>query len=87
VQTTPAVEIVPLSTLKRQRRGKHRRLMEQVVKGLNGLSSKSALKVPLGRYSAKDLRSAVVRAASSQRIRIASASDGEHLYVWKKEVA
>jgi hypothetical protein len=87
VQTTPAVESVPLSTLKHQRRGKHRGLMQQVLSELVGLSSEYALKVPLGNHSAKDLRSAVVRAASSQSIQIASTSDEDNLYVWKKQVA
>ena len=78
------MESVPLSSLKTQRRGKHFELMQQVVKGLAALSTASALKVPLGHNSAKDLRSAVVRAAVSQNIRIASSSDEKELYLWKK---
>lgn len=58
--------------------------MKQVLKELAELPNESALKVPLGNYSAKDLRSAVSRAASSQRIEIASTSDRENLYVWKR---
>ena len=84
-QESLAVEKVPLSSLKRQRRSKHRDLMQQVLQELVELSSESALKVPLGNNSAKDLRSAVFRAASSQSIQISSTSDGDHLYVWKKQ--
>lgn len=80
----PKVERVPLSSLVRKRRGKHYDLMKQVLKELAELPNESALKVPLGSYSAKDLRSAVSRAASSQRIEIASTSDRENLYVWKR---
>ena len=69
-----AVEKVPLSSLKRTRRGKHRALMQQVLKELIGLSTDSAVKVPLGVYSAKELRAAVVRVASSHNIQISSIS-------------
>jgi hypothetical protein len=58
--------------------------MKQVLKELAELPNESALKVPLGNYSAKDLRSAVTRAAGSQKIRISSTSDRENLYVWKR---
>ncbi len=79
------VESVPLSDLPRARRGKHFELMQDVLKGLAALPSQSALKVPLGIYSAKDLRSAVIRAATSQQIEIASRSDEKNLYVWKRQ--
>ncbi len=75
---------MPLSSLIRKRRGKHYDLMKEVLKELAELPSGSALKVPLGNHSAKDLRSAVSRAASSQRIKISSTSDPENLYVWKR---
>jgi len=78
------VERVPLSSLRRQRRGRHHELMQQVLKELAELPTESALKVPLGNHSAKDLRSAVARAAASQQIKISSTSDGDNLYVWKR---
>jgi len=78
------LEKIPLATVKRGRRGKHFELMQQLLERLGELSKASALKVPLGNYSAKNLRSAVARAASSRQISISSASDAEHLYVWKK---
>ncbi len=84
IQQSAAVESVPLSSLKRGRRGKHFQLMQQVLQGLAKLSRESALKVPLGKNRAKDLRSAVARAAGSQNIEIASLSDEQNLYVWKK---
>jgi hypothetical protein len=81
VQKGPQVEKVPLSSLRRRRRGKHFELMQQVLKELIELSGESALKIRLGHFSAKDLRSAVVRAASSQNIEISSTSDRENLYI------
>jgi hypothetical protein len=83
-QGRPAVEKVPLSSLRRVRQGKHYLLMQQVLEGLAELSNESALKVPLGSFSAKDLRSAVSRAASSHNIRISSTSDRDNLYIWKR---
>ena len=80
----PKVERVPLSTLKPRRRGKHFELMQQILKELADLPIESALKVPLGSRSAKDLRSAVARAASSEKIEISSTSDDDSLYVWKR---
>lgn len=78
------VERVPLSSLVRRRRGKHYELIKQVLKELGELPNESALKVPLGNHSAKDIRSAVSRGASSQKIKISSTSDRENLYVWKR---
>ena len=80
----PEIERIMLSSLKPRRRGKHHVLMEQILKELTGLSGDSALKVPLGGYSAKHLRSAVVRAAASQNLQISSTSDEANLYVWKR---
>lgn len=80
----PKIERVPLSTLRSRRRGKHYDLMQQVLKELADLPRESALKVPLGNYSAKDLRSAVSRAAASTNIKISTTSDRDHLYVWKR---
>jgi hypothetical protein len=80
----PEIERVQRSTLKPKRRGKHHSLMEQILKELTVLSGDTALKVPLGDYSAKDLRSAVVRAASSRNLQISSISDEVNLYVWKR---
>jgi hypothetical protein len=81
---TSEVEKVPLSSVKQRRHGKHHELMQQVLKELTDLSSDTALKVPLGDFSAKDLRSAVFRAATSQHLKISSISDDNNLYVWKR---
>ena len=78
------MEVVSLPDLHRPRRGKHFQLMQEVLQGLAGLPQDSALKVSLGTHTAKDLRSAVARAAFSKHIDIASRSDDKNLYVWKK---
>ena len=58
--------------------------MQQVLRELIELSNDTALKVPLGDFSAKDMRSAVFRAAAAQNLRISSTSDEDNLYVWKR---
>lgn len=78
------VERVSLSTLRQRRHGKHHEVMQQLLRELIDLSSDSALKVPLGDFSAKDLRSAVFRAAASQQLKISSISDEDYLYIWRK---
>jgi hypothetical protein len=83
-QEEPEIEKVPLSSLRSRRRGKHHELMQQVLKGLTELSSDSALKVPLGDFSAKDIRSAVFRAAASRNLEISSTSDDNNLFIWKR---
>ena len=80
----PKVERVPLSSLVCKRHGKHYDLMKQVLKELADLPGESALKLPLRDFSARDLRSAVSRAAASKTIEISSTSDSENLYVWKR---
>jgi hypothetical protein len=80
----PEVERVFLSGLRQRRHGKHHELMQRVLNELTDLSSDTALKVPLGDISAKDLRSAVFRAAASNCLKISSVSDDDNLYVWKR---
>jgi len=55
------VEKVPLCSLKRTRRGKHRVLIQLVLEELISLSPESAVNVSLGVYSAMELHPAVVR--------------------------
>ena len=83
-QEEPEIEKVPLSSLRLRRRGKHHELMQQVLKELTELPSDIALKVRLGDFSAKDIRSAVFRAAASRNVEISSTSDDNYLYVWKR---
>ena len=83
-QEQPEVEKVPLSSLRSRRRGKHHELVQQVLKELIELSNDTALKVLLGDFSAKDIRSAIFRAAASQNVEISSTSDDNNLYVWKR---
>jgi len=80
----PSVETVPLSGVKRTRHSKHYELMQEVLKQLEKLANRSAIKIELIDVAAKTMRSAVFRAASARNIEITSFSDQDHLYILKK---
>jgi hypothetical protein len=80
-------EKVPLSELRHGRRGKHRSLVDAIVNDLDSLADGEAIKIPLDGVegiSLANLRAAVSRATKSQGVKIATFSDGDSLFVWKK---
>jgi hypothetical protein len=80
-------EKVPLSELRHGRRGKHRSLVDTIVTQLGDLADAEAMKIPLSSVdgiSLANLRAAVSRATKSRGVKIATFSDGESLFVWKK---
>jgi hypothetical protein len=83
----PTYERVLLSELRRGRRGKHHKLLQRILENLEGLPDNSAMKIPLRTLhgvSLANLRSAVNRATSSRHVEIATYSDGESFYIWRK---
>ncbi|HKV80805.1 MAG TPA: hypothetical protein VJP02_21830 [Candidatus Sulfotelmatobacter sp.] len=71
--------------LRRSRKGKHYDLLLKIMEDLRESQTGFAVKIPLASLGIPvlNLRSAIVRAASKEKIRIASSSDDEHFYVWK----
>jgi glyceraldehyde-3-phosphate dehydrogenase/erythrose-4-phosphate dehydrogenase len=74
---------VAIGGLKKSRKGKHHGLLQSIMEDLRGSAPGFAVKVPLGRVSVMNLRSAIVRAAAREKISIATSSDDENFYVWK----
>jgi len=76
---------VPVSTLRKRRRGKHHALIEGILRDLECLPAASALQIPVEGtgITLPNLRSAVHRATVARGLRIETASDKEHFYVWK----
>jgi hypothetical protein len=75
-----------ISALKKSRKGKHHELLLKVMEDLRKSQSGFAVKVPLadiGGVSVLNLRSAIVRAAAKEKMRVATSSDDGHFYVWK----
>ena len=77
---------VQISGLKTGRRGKHHSLVEGIVQELLTLQPGSALEIPLsdvGGVGLANLRSAVHRAATSNKMNIETVADNGNFYVWK----
>ena len=87
MSSAPVYKRVPVSALKKRRRGKHHNLMGGILQELEGLPESSAIQIPIreiGGISLTNLRSAVHRATMSHGLRVETASDAEHLYVWRQ---
>jgi hypothetical protein len=67
------------------RDGKHKRIISQLLAGIEQLQDGSALKIPLAELpdTKENVRSALSRATRQRNIDIATSSDEHHLYVWK----
>lgn len=66
------------------RNGKHKEIVTQILKDLEGLDSGHCLKVPLSELpdSKVNIRSALNRATRRLKQSVATATDEEFLYVW-----
>jgi DNA helicase TIP49 (TBP-interacting protein) len=66
------------------RRGKHKEIVTTILKDLDRLAAGSAIKVPLSELAEgkAKVRSALNRATRKNGHVIATASDGEFLYIW-----
>jgi hypothetical protein len=69
------------------RDGKHKQIVEVLLRDLNQLGVNSALKIPLAALpdTKENVRAALSRATRQRGIDIATSSDNEFLYVWKPE--
>jgi len=66
------------------RNGKHKLIVNTILKDLDRLKAGSALKVPLAELvqTKEKVRSALNRATRKARRKVATASDATFLYVW-----
>lgn len=66
------------------RSGKHKQIVSVILNDLDQLKPGSALKVPLDElaYSKEKIRSALNRATRKMGLTVATASDGNSLYIW-----
>lgn len=80
-------ETVLLSELRLGRLGKHHELVQKILRQLEQLPEGEAVKIPLASVnglSKENLRSALVRAASTRAKPVSTYSDRDHLYVWSR---
>ena len=71
------------------RDGKHKTIITRLLNDLAALSKGSALKIPLAQLpdSKENIRAALSRAARQHDLDIATSSNEDYLYVWKKDDA
>ncbi len=68
------------------RNGKHQPIVTQILSDLDQLDDGVALKIPLAVLTdtKENVRSALNRAARKGGLHVATASDGQFLYVWNE---
>jgi hypothetical protein len=66
------------------RKGKHNHIVSTILQDLDQLTEGAALKVPLADLpsSKERIRSALNRAVRKAKLNVATASDGNFLYLW-----
>jgi DNA helicase TIP49 (TBP-interacting protein) len=69
------------------RNGKHKEIVTRILSDLDQLNEGSALKVPLLELaeSKEKVRAALNRATHKQNRKVATATDGNYLYVWNQQ--
>jgi len=78
-------ETVPQEKVPKGRDGKHKEIVEVLLRDLGQLRENSALKIPLSALpdTKENVRAALTRATRQSGIDIATSSDNEFLYIWK----
>jgi hypothetical protein len=77
---------MPQGDVPQGRKGKHNRVVTQILSDLDCLPAGVALKVPLAelQQSKENVRSALNRAIHKGNRNVATASDANFLYVWNE---
>ena len=68
------------------RKGKHRKVVSEILSDLAKLEAEQAVKIPLNRLNGEkmqNLRSALNRATREKNIPVVTSSDDKYLYVWR----
>jgi hypothetical protein len=66
------------------RNGKHRRIVTSILEDVEHLKPGEAAKIPLRSLgdTKENIRAALSRESKKRKLAIATAADGDHLYVW-----
>jgi hypothetical protein len=82
----PKYEQVSVASLGKGRRGKHHTLITDILRDLETLPKRSAIKIPFAGVNGvtlANLRSAIHRATTAKRLRVETSSDEHNFYIWK----
>jgi hypothetical protein len=73
-----------LGDVPRSRNGKHKAIVTLILRDLDQLKAGAALRVPLDELgdTKENVRSALNRATRNAKLNVATATDGNFLYVW-----
>lgn len=77
--------VVPADEVPQGRKGKHSKMVSEILNDLSHLTDGSAIKVPLdglGDAKLANLRSALNRATRQRRLYVATSTDQNFLYIW-----
>jgi len=82
----PRFRTVTAAAVPHSRNGKHKSIVSDVLADLHQLQEGSAIKIPLTDLddTKEKVRAALNRATRKAKLRVATASDAEFLYVWNK---
>jgi hypothetical protein len=67
------------------RNGKHRKIVDAILEDVENLATGDAVKVPLSALgdTKENVRAALSRESKKRKLVVATAADGNHLYVWR----
>jgi hypothetical protein len=79
---------VDRSDVPQGRKGKHRKVVADILADLSKLKAQQAVKIPLSGLNGEkmqNLRSALNRATREKNIPVVTSSDEKYLYVWRAD--
>ena len=81
-------ESIERSAVPTSRKSKHHQLVEKILREVDGLKDKRALKIPrsaLGNAKIEHIRAALSRASAKIEVDLATSVDDHYLYVWRQD--
>lgn len=80
-------ESVSRSAVPTSRKSKHHEIVEKILRELDGLKTKRALRIPrsaLGNAKIEHIRAALSRASAKNKTDLATSVDDNYFYVWRQ---
>ena len=81
-------ESIARSAVPTNRKSKHHEIVERILREVDGLKSKRALRIPrsaLGEAKIEHIRAALSRASAKSKIELATSADDKYFYVWRQD--